>query len=197
MKNLRLLLGLLLVATSLLATTTAPAQAAEGCYPHGYGVKWKITRLNGAPVVTHARTIPLAPGGSWSQSTTLERTGQITASVEYYTEGSVEAGKVIAKASAKVGSRLQAAGSKTLRRSYSSTFSQTNGTKRNRHYVFYRATQKRYGQYRRRTCNYSTYMTEDRFGKWRSWAQLHNGTMACYKDPVGSIQRKVKRLYCP
>lgn len=196
MKIVRTSAAAALLSASLLAVGS-PAQAADGCYPVNYGVKWKITTLNSAPVITHALTIPLAPGGSWSQSTTLDKTDQITASVESYAEGTVGAETVIAKASATVGTRLKAAGTKTRRTSYTSTFSQKNDTRRNRHYVFYRATMKKYGQYRRRTCSYSTYQTQDKYGSWKSWPQLHNGTMACYKDAVGPIQRKVKRLYCP
>jgi hypothetical protein len=181
-------------------TATPPAvaspSAGDGCYPVNYGVRYGIVRATRAPVVTHAWNKVLAPGGSWSKKTTITKVNQVEASVQYHSEVSVGAEKVIAKAEAKVGMDLRAAGSATRSSSIEEQVSLTNSTKQNREYVVFAGTIRHSGRYKKWWCNSSTYKVEVKYGRWKSWTVMTDGTIRCDLTAPNRVARRAKALYC-
>ena len=191
--------GLAVVALLLPALTvlpTAPANAVTGCYPFTYGVKYKILKSSRAPVVTHAFTLPLAPGGSYSQMTSVRRITTVTAGVSIEAGATVSAGKVLAKAEAYTNVTLQASGSHTRETAYEERISQTNNTSANKTYVVFHGTMRYKGTYVKKTCNYGTYMVVKKYGHWKSWVVHVKGTVRCDLAARNAVAARAKRLYC-
>jgi hypothetical protein len=190
----------LTLVAPLAALTASPASASpsagDGCYPVRYGVRYEIRTASKTPVVTHAWNKVLAPGGSWSRKTTISRINYVEASVQYHSEASVGAQGVIAKAEAKVGIDLRAAGSHTRSKAIEEMVSLHNTTRRNREYVVYAGTMKHYGRYKQWWCNSSTYKIQTRFGSWKSWTVVSDGTVRCDLAAPNAVSRRAKSLYC-
>jgi hypothetical protein len=185
-----------LVLPALTVVAPAPAHAATGCYPFTYGVKYKILKSSHAPAVTHAFTLPLAPGGSYSQMTSVRRITTVTAGVSIEAGATVSAGKVLAKAEAYTNVTLQASGSHTRETAYEERITQTNNTRANKTYVVFHGTMRYNGTYVKKTCNYGTYMVVRKYGRWKSWVVHVKGTVRCDLEARNAVARKAKRLYC-
>jgi hypothetical protein len=177
-------------------TASASPSAGDGCYPTNYGVHYEIRTAKSAPVVTHAWNRVLAPGSSWSRTTTIDKVTVVEASVEYHSEASAAADTVLAKAEAKAGVSLRAAGTHTRAKSFKEDVSLHNTTKRNREYVVYAGTVKHFGRYKQWTCNSSTYQVETKFGHWKSWTVKSDGTLRCDLAAPNRLATKAKAKYC-
>jgi hypothetical protein len=177
-------------------TASASPSAGDGCYPTNYGVRYEIRTADSTPVVTHAWNKVLAPGGSWSRTTTIAKITVVEASVEYHSEASVGADTVLAKAEVKAGINLRAAGAHTRSKSIEEMVSLRNTTKRNREYVVFAGTVKHFGRYKKWTCNSSTYQVETKFGDWKSWTVISDGTIRCDLAAPNRVARKAKAKYC-
>lgn len=190
------LLTLVLVAGSTLVPvlgTASSSSAAEGCYPNGYGAKYKITSSRRDPVVTHAKTIYLPPGGTFNKSTTLSQVGSVTAGITVEAGASAKAGVVLAKAETHVKVALQASGTSTKTSSITESWSITNNESKKRKFVFFHGTVKHSGSFVKKTCNYSTYMVEKDFGRWKSWTIDNEGFVRCDLN-YGGIAAQAKRF---
>jgi len=185
-----------LAALSTASPASASPSAGDGCYPVNYGVRYEIRTASKTPVVTHAWNKVLAPGGSWSKKTTISKINYVEASVQYHSETSVGADSVIAKAEAKVGVDLRAAGSHTRSTAIEEQVSLHNSTGKNREYVVYSGTMKHYGRYKKWWCNSSTYKIETKFGNWKSWTVVSDGTVRCDLTAPNAVSRRAKNLYC-
>lgn len=200
-----------LVSTLMSVGFVTGAQAADvvvdkTCSPHKYRTHYKIVRSYRAPAITHIKTVGISPGGSRKVSKTVNFQTRVSAAVNYSSSTSVSAGKVLAKASAKVNMSLKASGSHT--RSGSSTVSDrvVNRTRHNVQYVFYKGVTKANGSFRKYRCqhyympgqNYGYYKITYTPGRWRSYAIPGEGAVRCGAGTknLGSLAKAALRLGC-
>ena len=176
------------------AASASPSEG-DGCYPTNYGVRYEIRSADRKPVVTHAWNKVLAPGGTWSRKTTITKINYVEASVQYHAEASAGADAVIGKAEVKVGVDLRAAGAHTRSSSYEDMVSLHNTTKQNREYVVFSGTVKHFGRYKKWWCN-SDYTVGVKFGRWRSWTVVSDGSIRCDLSAPNRVARRAKALYC-
>lgn len=186
---------LTLLVCALGLTAAAPASAVPTECDPTMSRRHRIETYDSKAVVTHAFNKVLAPGSEWRRETTIERVNMVTASVESYGEASAGAEAVIAKAEAKIGVKLKAAGSHTRRTAYSEYISIANSTGRNREYVVFAGTVKHFGRYRAVWCG-SDYRLRYQYGDWKSWTVRSSGTIRCDKAAPNRVARKAKRQYC-
>lgn len=193
-------LGALAVITSLtVLPTTTSAFAADGdyCGPETFKSHTYITKAASSAVVTHAFPKDLAPGSSWTQSFTMQKISEVTAGITTNSEASVSADGILAKAEAKIGVTIQAAGKHTRSSSYTETLDIRNSTKRNRQYVVFSGTTKWTGHWRKTHCNLSTRREYSVSGNWKSWTiQTTSNTTRCDLDPSSRLARRAQALYC-
>ncbi len=190
----------LALVSSFTVLAAGPASASpsegDGCYPTNYGVKYEIRTATSNPVVTHAWNKVLAPGGSWNRKTTITKVNYVEASVQYHSEASIGAEKVIAKAEVKVGVDLRLAGAHTRTKSIEESVTLNNNTGKNREYVVFYGTVKHSGRYKKWWCNSSTYKVGVKYGKWKSWSVVSDGTVRCDLSAPNRVAKKAKALYC-
>lgn len=195
----RLAVVLSLAVAALLLVAPTPlvgAASAKTCHPPSYVEKYRIKSSFTNPQLIHAKTIVLSPGGSYQKSTTLTREGRLTASVEYSSSATIEAGKVIAKASATVGYKLRAEGSVAWRKSTNEVFDIKNNTNKTRKYVLFDGVTKANGRYASSRCDGKTYKVVWRSGAWKSYYAEVAGHVACYKKAPVGVARVAKNKFC-
>jgi hypothetical protein len=177
-------------AQATLAATTPPTTCSN------WGDVWySIDPVSKPYYVTHEATISVAPGATYSQTTTLGRVASITSDVTESLRGVVEENTILEKVSISAGLTLVDSGTSTVSTSVSYSWTLKNTGSTQKRYVLFTAPHKVSGTYSWWQCSRSeTWLKVS--GSYLSFDFELRGSALCgYAYPNGSAEH-LAQVYC-
>lgn len=192
-----LLLALVTSTTTLVGVSSAPTATAAPLPPcraqdMPNGKVYRAVQLRDRTFeVTHAARKRVAAGTTYSNSTTMTKVKQLTASLKIAQKTSAEADIFVGKASAELGFELATVGSATSTKSVTETFA-IGESARDRLFVFYSGRADFAFRTARRVCQQG--QVTDTYGSLRSHSKVdESGFVLCphTRYRAGTVKRQV------
>lgn len=148
--------------------------------------------------ITHALLISVAPGATYSQSTSVTKVASITADVTGSVTGMAEENLIIEKAGIQVGLSLKVSGTATISGSVTHTWTLSNSSSSQKRYVLYTAPHKVTGTWTKWQCDrWEKYSIKLASGTLGSWDVESYGTALCGMTYSSTSAEKKAQAFCP